>query len=67
GYLPYAKDINLDGLDMTEEEVDKILDVDKDAWEEELKGVDELYAKFGDRLPKELADELASVKAALKD
>ena len=65
GYLPYAKDINLEGLDMTEEELDKILDVDKDAWNEELKGVDELYAKFGDKLPKELADELASVKDAL--
>ena len=66
GYLPYAKDINLDGLDMTEEQLDKILDVDKDAWEEELKGVEELYAKFGDHLPKELADELATVKANLE-
>ena len=53
GYLPYAKDINREGLDMTEEQLDKILDVDKDAWEEELKGVEELYAKFGDHLPKE--------------
>ena len=66
GYLPYAKDINRDGLDMTEEQLDKILDVDKDAWEEELKGVEELYAKFGDHLPKELADELATVKANLE-
>ena len=65
GYLPYAKDINLEGLDMTEDDLNKILDVDKDAWNEELKGVDELYAKFGDKLPKELADELASVKDAL--
>ena len=64
GYLPYAKDINLEGLDMTEADLDKILDVDKDAWEEEFKGVDELYAKFGDRLPKELADELANVRAS---
>ena len=54
------------GLDMTEEQLDKILDVDKDAWEEELKGVEELYAKFGDHLPKELADELATVKANLE-
>ena len=60
GYLPYAKDINREGLDMTEEQLDKILDGDKDAWEEELKGVEELYAKFGDHLPKELADELAA-------
>ena len=65
GYLPYAKDINLDGLDMTEADLDKILDVDKEAWKEEYKGVDELYAKFGDRLPQELADELANAKAAL--
>ncbi len=66
GYLPYAKDINLEGLDMTEDELNKILDVDKAAWEEEFKGVDELYAKFGDRLPKELADELAGVRAAFE-
>ena len=66
GYLPYAKDINLEGLDMTEADLDKILDVDKDAWEEEFAGVDELYAKFGDRLPKELADELAGVRAAFE-
>ena len=50
---------------MTKEDLEKILDVDKAAWEEELKGVDELYAKFGDKLPKELADELATVKDAL--
>ena len=39
---------------------------DKDAWAEEFAGVDELYAKFGDRLPQELADELASVRAAFE-
>ena len=66
GYLPYAKDINLEGLDMTEEQLNGILDVDKDAWADEFAGVDELYAKFGDRLPQELADELASVRAAFE-
>lgn len=65
GYLPYAKDINLEGLDMTEADLEKILDVDKDAWKEELKGVDELYAKFGDKLPKELEDVLEEVKSNL--
>ncbi len=65
GYIPYAKDINLEGLDMTEEQLDAILDVDKAAWEEELKGVEELYAKFGDTLPKELAEKLEKVRANL--
>ena len=67
GYLPYAKDINREGLDISLETIDSILDVDKDAWAEEFAGVDELYAKFGDRLPQELADELASVRAAFED
>ena len=39
GYLPKAEDINLEGLDMTTDDLEKILDVDKDAWKEELKGV----------------------------
>ena len=66
GYLPKAEDINLEGLDMTTEDLEKILDVDKDAWEEELKGVEELYAKFGDTLPEELKAELNTVKENLE-
>ena len=50
---------------MTTDDLEKILDVDKNAWKEELKGVEELYAKFGDTLPKELEDELNRVKANL--
>lgn len=65
GYLPKADDINLDGLDMTKEDLEKILDVDKDAWKKELEGVEELYAKFGDALPEELEAELQTVKKNL--
>ena len=50
---------------MTTEDLAKILDVDKEAWEEEFKGVEELYAKFGDTLPEELRAELEAVKANL--
>ena len=63
--LSYADDINLEGLDMTKEDLEKILDVDKAAWEEEFKGVEELYAKFGDTLPEELRTELETVKSNL--
>ncbi|MFR7482967.1 MAG: phosphoenolpyruvate carboxykinase domain-containing protein, partial [Eubacterium sp.] len=65
GYLPKADDINLEGLDMTKEDLEKILDVDKDAWKKELEGVEELYAKFGDALPEELEAELQTVKKNL--
>ena len=65
GYLPYAKDINLDGLDMTEADLDNILDVDKDAWKKEAEGIEEFYAKFGDTLPAELKAQLDNLKANL--
>lgn len=68
GYLPYAKDINIEGLEdeVTLESLESILDVDKALWANEAEGIAEFYAKFGDKLPKELADELETLKANLK-
>ncbi len=65
GYVPYAKDINIEGLDITEETVENLLSVDKETWKEEAKGIEEFYAQFGDRLPKELTEELNTLKAKL--
>lgn len=68
GYLPYAKDINLEGLEgeVTEESLESILDVDKALWKEEAAGVEEFFKKFGDKLPKELVDSLNTLKANLE-
>ena len=57
GYVPYAKDINLDGCDCSLETLEAILEVDNDAWAKEAEGIKEFYTKFGDKLPKELAKE----------
>ncbi len=57
GYVPYAKDINLDGCDCSLETLESILEVDNDAWAKEAEGIKEFYTKFGDKLPKELAKE----------
>lgn len=68
GYLPYAKDINIEGLEdeVSLESLESILDVDKSLWANEAEGIAEFYAKFGDKLPKELAEELETLKANLK-
>lgn len=63
GYVPYAKDINLEGLDLTEEQLQKILDIDKAKWAKEAAGVEEFYKQFGDKLPKELREELKTLQA----
>ena len=68
GYIPYAKDINIEGLEgeVSLESLESILDVDKSLWANEADGIAEFYKKFGDKLPKELADELETLKANLK-
>ena len=68
GYIPYAKDINIEGLEgeVSLESLQSILDVDKSLWANEADGIAEFYQKFGDKLPKELADELETLKANLK-
>jgi len=65
GYIPYAKDINIEGLSITEDTVEDLLSVDKETWKEEAKGIEEFYAQFGDRLPKELRAELETLKSKL--
>lgn len=65
GYVPYAKDINIEGLSITEDTVEDLLSVDKETWKEETKGIEEFYAQFGDRLPKELRAELETLKSKL--
>lgn len=65
GYVPFAKDINVDGLDIDEKVVEDLLSVDKATWLEEVKGIKEFYAQFGDRLPKELEVKLQELEANL--
>ena len=66
GYEPKPEDINVEGLDgITTETVAGLLSVDKELWKEEAKGIEEFYAKFGEKLPKEMSDELAALKARL--
>jgi len=65
GYLPRPEDINIEGLDVTPETLKEILTVDKEMWKQEAQGITEHYAKFGDRLPKELARQLENLKKRL--
>ena len=66
GFVPKADDINIEGLDISKETLESILTVNKDQWMKEAEGIEEFYAKFGDKLPKELSDELAALKNNLK-
>ena len=48
------------------ETLKSILDVDKEVWRKEADEIEEHYKKFGDKLPKELREQLAILKANLQ-
>ena len=66
GYVPRPEDIDLTDLDFDVETLKSILEVDKDIWTKEAAEIEEHYKKFGDRLPEELKNQLATLKANLK-
>ena len=67
GYIPYAKDINIEGLDgITEKTVEDLLSIDKDAWTKETEGIESFYNEIGARVPAELHAQLDTLKKNLQ-
>jgi len=63
GYVPFAKDIDLTGLDgFTTADIENLLVIDKAVWAEEIAGIEKHFAGF-DRLPEELNSQLTALKA----
>lgn len=65
GYLPYAKDIDIEGLDISVDTIEELLSVDKDAWLEDVENIKEFYKMIGDTVPAELYEELNALESRL--
>ncbi len=65
GYVPKPGDIDVTGLEDENIDIEGLLAIDKDVWLEDVKNIEEYFAQFGDRLPKEMAEELTKLKANL--
>jgi phosphoenolpyruvate carboxykinase (GTP) len=66
GLLPVPGALDVEGLDLTQEQLDILLTVDTAVWREEAALIGDHYATFGDRLPAKLGEELASLTEALQ-
>ncbi|QGW29915.1 phosphoenolpyruvate carboxykinase (GTP) [Phnomibacter ginsenosidimutans] len=53
GWMPRYKDMDWNGLDFSQEEFAKIMEVDRELWKKELLGHEELFSSVYDKLPKE--------------
>lgn len=66
GNMPKPEDIDTTGLDISDDDLNKLLMVDVEGWLEEMPLIREHYETFGDRLPNELHEELDALEQRLK-
>ena len=66
GRFPRLADLDTKGLDLTPEKLAKLLDVNVNEWLAEVPSIKEHFAKFGNRLPKGLSEELKGLEDRLK-
>jgi phosphoenolpyruvate carboxykinase (GTP) len=65
GFIPAPGSIDTDGLDVSAEDMDKLLAVDLDDWRAEVPSIREHYAQFGDKIPATLTAELDRLEQQL--
>ena len=65
GFLPTRDALNLDGLDVSEADLDELLKVDNAEWKAEVPLIREHFASFGDRLPAKLDAAVNDLEARL--
>ncbi|MCB8915069.1 MAG: phosphoenolpyruvate carboxykinase (GTP) [Thermoleophilales bacterium] len=65
GLLPRVEDLDLDGVDVTPEQMDELLTVDDEAVIAQLPQIEEHLDKFGDSLPDEIRNQFEALKARL--
>jgi phosphoenolpyruvate carboxykinase (GTP) len=66
GLVPAPGALDIDGLDLTEDQVREALAVDPEEWKSEIPQIEEWFEKFGDQLPGVLWTELDDLKARLE-
>ncbi len=65
GFVPSDTALNIEGLDVTVEDMTELLTVHHDEWRHEVPRIREHFAEFGDDLPQKLHDEVNRLEARL--
>ncbi len=65
GYVPTPESLDLNGLDISKAVMEELLDVDPEAWKQELNDCRTFFERFGDRLPHAIKDEANALERRL--
>jgi phosphoenolpyruvate carboxykinase (GTP) len=66
GLIPTVDALDIEGLDISREDVEELLHVDPEEWKPEIEPIREFFAKFGDKLPEELTRQLDALEERLR-
>ena len=66
GLLPKEDGIDTTDLDITADQLKELLTVDREVWLEDVENQKEYFKQFGDRLPKEITEQLETLEKNLK-
>ena len=66
GLVPTVDALDIEGLEISGEDVEELLHVDPEEWKPEIEPIREFFAKFGDKLPAELTGQLDALEERLR-
>ena len=66
GFVPKKSGINVEGLNISDADLNELLTVNLDEWRTEVGSIREHYATFGDHLPAKLHAQVDALEARLK-
>ena len=66
GRLPRTEDLDLDGIDVPQADLDELFAVDAQSWVHEADLTEEFYRTFGGKVPAALYAELAALRYRLQ-
>ena len=67
GWVPAPGALDTSGLDVSADDVARLVAVDVDEWRREVPSIEEHFAFLGDRVPSALRDQLAELEKRLSD
>jgi phosphoenolpyruvate carboxykinase (GTP) len=67
GHLPKDDEINLDGVELTDEARAKLFGFEREGWQAEFASIGEYLDEYGPRMPQALKDEQQRIAKALEN
>jgi phosphoenolpyruvate carboxykinase (GTP) len=65
GFTPAPGALDMEGIAMTQEQINEALRVDRDEWRAEIPLIDEWFTQIGPKLPEQMREQFAHLQAAI--